>query len=113
MELMTESISKNTLAENEGRLKEMSDSITALNERLEKKKEADLSDGAVESRLSAITEALALEPNQMGTYDDNLVRQLIETIKVIDSEKLLITFKGGMQFEQAIAPNIRKIRHCR
>lgn len=113
MELMTESISTNTLAENEGRLKEMSDSITALNERLEKKKEADLSDGAVESRLSAITEALALEPNQMGTYDDNLVRQLIEMIKVIDSEKLLITFKGGMQFEQAIAPNIRKIRHCR
>jgi hypothetical protein len=49
----------------------------------------------------------------MGTYDDNLVRQLIETIMVIDSEKLLITFKGGMQFEQTIARHIRKIRHCR
>ena len=110
MTLMTESITSNTLAENEGKLKEMSDTITALNAKLEKQKDAGMRNGIIESRLSATAEALAQVPDQIVAYDDNLVRQLIDTIKVIDSERLLIIYKDGTQYEQPINPNIRGYR---
>ena len=45
-------------------------------------------------------------PNE---YDDNLVRQLISTIKVMATDKIIIYFKCGLEYEQSINPKVKKI----
>lgn len=113
MTLMTESISHNTLADNEEQLKAMSDEIASLNKSLTEQQEASKSDHTIENNLKTIGEALENEPDQMSQYNEVLVRQLIETIKVIDRGRLLITFRGGLQYLQTIEPNIRRMRSRR
>ena len=106
-------ISHNTLADNEEQLKAMSDEIASLNKSLTEQQEASKSDHTIENNLKTIGEALENEPDQMNQYNEVLVRQLIETIKVIDRGRLLITFRGGLQYLQTIEPNIRRMRSRR
>ncbi|MEW6274440.1 MAG: hypothetical protein AB1556_04925 [Bacillota bacterium] len=40
----------------------------------------------------------------LAEYDDALVRQLVDTVKVLSDSKILITFKGGLEMEQALQP---------
>jgi hypothetical protein len=41
-------------------------------------------------------------PFESKEYSDSVVRQLIDTIKVVNEDKLLIIFKGGFQMEQPL-----------
>ena len=50
-----------------------------------------------------------VEPEQSEAYDDTLVRQLIDTIKVVGESKLEIVFRSGLAYEQEISPNVRKL----
>lgn len=45
-------------------------------------------------------EALKTAPLTVIEYDDNLTRQLIDTINVIGDNRLLIVFKDGRTAEQ-------------
>lgn len=58
-------------------------------------------------RMSRINRALELE-QEVGTseYDDNPIRYLIDTIRVVSGNKLKITFGTGYEYEQRITPNI-------
>ncbi|OLN24706.1 Site-specific recombinase [Desulfosporosinus metallidurans] len=38
----------------------------------------------------------------MTEFDNDLVRRLIQSVKVLSKEKLIITFKSGLQMEQAM-----------
>lgn len=40
-------------------------------------------------------------------YEDS--RQLIDTIKVIDENKLEIIFRCGLTYKQSISPKVRKL----
>lgn len=46
--------------------------------------------------------ALQNAPFQISKYSDNVVRQMISTIRVMDGNRLLITFKGGYEAAQAM-----------
>lgn len=109
MELVAQSISSNTVGENEGRLKAMSDEIKALCDMLTEYRQACNAQGGIESRMAEITQALENEPEQSEAYDDTLVRQLIDTIKVVGESKLEIVFRSGLAYEQEISPNVRKL----
>ena len=108
MELMTASIGTDTVGENEGRLKAMSDEIKGLHDRLTEYRQSCLTEKSVGGRTGDMTEALESEPEECIKYDNALVRQLIETIKVIGSDRLLVIFKSGFEYEQPITPNVRK-----
>jgi DNA invertase Pin-like site-specific DNA recombinase len=112
MELVTQSIGNNTVGENEGLLKAMSDEIKALSDMLAEYKRTCNTESTIENRVAEITEILENEPEQNDAYNDVLVRQLIDTIKIIDEEKLEISFKCGLQYEQSISSKVRKINRA-
>ena len=91
----------------------MSDQIAELNASLVQQREACKRDHVIDSKLSIISEELDDTSELMDTYNDVMVRQLIDTIKIIDREHLLIRFYGGIQHLQSIDPNIRVIRSTR
>lgn len=108
MALITESIGSNSVTQNEARLKAMSDEIKELHDAVVAYRESADSAGSIEGRISGIIGMLENEP-QGGTWDDCLVRQLIDTIKVVGGDKLVLHFRIGLDYEQAIAPKVRKM----
>ena len=104
MELVRESTASNSVGENMSKLKAMSDEIKTLCDMLAEYKESCNSDSDSKIRMNEITEILQSEPEDSTTYNDTLVRQLIQTIKVMGEDKLEITFKCGMKYEQSMIP---------
>ena len=109
MELITQSISSHCVAENELRLRGLSDEIKTLTDILSEYHRTATDEDTIESRVSRITSALENETAQ-NAYNDNLVRQLIKTIKVVDECTLEIIFKCGMIHSQTLDPKVRKLR---
>ena len=109
MELVAQSIGSNTVGENEGRLRAMSDEIKALCDMLAEYKKSCNTESTIENRVAVITEILENEPAQSDIYNDTLVRQLIHTIKVIGEEQLEITFKCGLKYDQSITSKVKKL----
>ena len=109
MELVAQSIGSNTVGENEGRLRAMSDEIKALCDMLAEYKKSCNTESTIENRVAVITEILENEPEQSDTYNDTLVRQLIDTIKIMGEDKLGITFKCGLKYNQNIIPKVKKL----
>ncbi|MEG0397405.1 MAG: hypothetical protein RR612_11800, partial [Oscillospiraceae bacterium] len=54
----------------------------------------------VSHQVDTMLEALKTAPLTVTEYDDNLTRQLIDTIKVMGDNRLLIVFKDGRMTEQ-------------
>lgn len=109
MELITQSIGSNTVGENEGRLHAMSNEITVLSDILADYKQSYTIESTIENRVVAITEILENELDQSDIYNDTLVRQLIDTIKIMGADRVEITFKCGLKYEQGITSNVRKL----
>ena len=109
MELVAQSIGNNTVGENEGRLRAMSDEIKALCDMLTEYRQSCNTENTIENRLAVITEILENEPEQSDVYNDTLVRQLIDTIKVMGEDRLEIIFKCGLNYEQSIFPKVKKL----
>jgi site-specific DNA recombinase len=109
MELVAESSESGTVSDNVDRLKAMSDEIKVLHDRLTQYREACAAEKSVDLKIAEMTSTLEAEPEETIAYNDTLVRQLIDTIKVISPDKLLLTFKNGLEYEQSIQPKVRKI----
>lgn len=109
MELVAESTDSGTVSDNVDHLKAMSDEIKALHERLKQYREACAAEKSVDLKIAKMTHTLEAEPEEIIEYNDSLVRQLIDTIKVIGTDKLLVIFKNGLEYEQSMQPKIRKI----
>lgn len=108
MALITESIGNNSVGQNEEKLKAMSDEIKELHDALIAYRESANSTNSIDNRIDEITEALENE-TPSDEYDDNLVRQLISTIKVMGTDKIIIYFKCGLEYEQSINSKVKKI----
>lgn len=65
---------------------------------------------SIEQKIEDITEFLEQAPIDYTAYDDTLVRQLIDTIKVNSDNTLKIYFKNGLEYEQSISPKVRKLK---
>lgn len=83
-------------------MKAISDEIAALQASLE---EQERQAGADEFsyQLDDMRAALQKVPFEISEYSDNVVRQMIDTIRVIDDNRLLITFKGGYEVWQPLS----------
>lgn len=52
-----------------------------------------------------VNEAVALlgrEPLLLSRYDDQIVRQLIDAIRVAAKDRIVVTLKGGTEIEQQV-----------
>lgn len=112
MALVEQCTASNTVGENEGRLRALSDEVKALCEMLAQYRASSGAGDTIQSRIAGITEILENEPDASGAYDDALVRQLIDTIRVMGEDRLEILFTCGLTCEQRVAPKVRKLNRA-
>ena len=86
----------------EDEFKGISDQIEQFNRRIAAIQESIHKDGSRQARLEEIQSIIAKRGANETQYDDSIVRQLIECIKVHNDGKLTIIFGGGYEIEETL-----------
>ena len=86
----------------EDEFKGISDQIEQLNRRIAAIQENVHKDGSRQARLEEIQSIIAKRGANETQYDDSIVRQMIECIKVHRNGRLTIIFGGGYEIEEAL-----------
>lgn len=55
-------------------------------------------------RVQDAVTALETAPAKITEWNESLIRQLVDTVKVVSSEKIIVSLRGGSQIEQTISP---------
>lgn len=96
MALVSEAVAEGqSIDDNEGEFKEISDEIAQLNNRVSAIKELMTNDENAKNRLESINAKVEELKDGITEYDDTIVRQMIECIKVYDDNKIEAIFGGG------------------
>ncbi len=74
---------------------------TLKEEQIEARQKKKLADN-YEQRLKDMDSFLEQQACQLPEFDNDLVRKLISSIKVVSAEKLIIQFQSGIIMEQEI-----------
>ena len=86
----------------EDEFKGISDQIEQLNRRIAAIQESIHKDGSQQARLEEIQNIIAERNANETQYDESIVRQMIECIKVHSDGKLTIIFGGGYEIEETL-----------
>ena len=86
----------------EDEFKGISDQIEQLNRRIAAIQENVHKDGSRQARLEEIQNIIAERNANETQYDDSIVRQMIECIKVHSDGRLTIIFGGGYEIEETL-----------
>lgn len=86
----------------EDEFKGISDQIEQLNRRIAAIQESIHKDGSRQARLEEIQNIIAERNANETQYDDSIVRQMIECIKVHSDGKLTVIFGGGYEIEETL-----------
>lgn len=101
MSMVNEAIQSGVdLESNEDEFKEISEGIEQLKRRITAIQENQNEDSSVADRLAHIQEIIDQREEAKDQYDDSIVRQMIECIKVHKDGKLTIIFGGGYEVEE-------------
>lgn len=102
MELVTIAQKTGDSESYENKFTALKDEIGALRQTLEQCRAKQNGPDDLTRQIDDICNALRNAPFEITEYNNNVVRQLIDTIKVVNEDKLLIIFKGGFQMEQPL-----------
>ena len=94
--------SSRDIESNEGEFKEISDEIEQLKRRIEAIRKSQSGDSAYQKRLDKIQNIIEHREMHRYEYDDSVVRQMVECIKVHHDGKLTVIFGGGHEIEEAL-----------
>lgn len=86
----------------EDEFKEVADSIDQLQKRIKAIRDSLSRDGSAEKRLAEIQSVIDNRKLHENQYDDSIVRQMIECIKVYADGRLEVIFGGGFTVEETI-----------
>ncbi len=73
-----------------------------LNERLKLLRSQNQTSAETQQKLDKVTEMIEHEKFELETFDNVLVRKLIECIKVLNKNEILVIFKGGYEIRMEI-----------
>ena len=103
LQIINESVKENEDVEaHEEEFKSMAEEIDLLKKRISVIHEEAKKDAAVKDRLDKIQEIIANREENHSQYDDSIVRQMIECIKVYPEGRLEIIFGGGYMIEESL-----------
>lgn len=103
LKMVSDSVERGAdMEENEDEFKTISEQIEQLNRRIEAIRKSEGSDEDRQERLSLIQATIDQREANRDTYDDAIVRQMIECVKVHVGGKLTIIFGGGYEIEEQI-----------
>ena len=87
---------------NEDEFKDISEQIEQLNRRIAAIQDSLANDMSRQERLEQIQKVIEQREQNSDQYDDSIVRQMIECIKVHSDGKLTIIFGGGYEIEESL-----------
>lgn len=103
LELVNDSVqSGEGIEAHESVFMEMSQEVDLLKQRITAIHDSIRKDGEMQERLNQIQEIIAEREENCMKYDDAIVRQMIECIKVYPGGKLVIIFGGGYEIEEQL-----------
>ena len=73
-----------------------------LNERLEILKSQNKTSAETQAKLDKIMDMIEREKFELETFDNVLIRKLIECVKVLNKTEILVIFKGGYEVKTEI-----------
>ncbi len=101
LDLVSESIQEGNDAESyEEEFKSISTQIEQLNGRINAIRESESEDGELQARLEEIQDTIASRKKNKDVYDDSIVRQMVECIKVYKDGRIQIILGGGYEIEE-------------
>ena len=101
LDLVSLSVQEGDDAENyEDDFKNISTQIDQLNKRIEAIRESESENGQLQERLEEIQNTIEKRKANRDTYDDSIVRQMVECIKVYHDGRLQIILGGGYELEE-------------
>jgi len=86
----------------EDEFKAISEETEQLKRRIEAIRESEAKDESYADRLVQIQETIQQRDMNRDTYDESIVRQMVECIKIYPDNKILVTFGGGYEIEEEI-----------
>lgn len=101
LDLVSLSVQEGDDAENyEDDFKSISAQIDQLSKRITAIRESESEDGDLQARLKEIQDIIDRRRENKDTYDDSIVRQMVECIKVYHDGRLQIILGGGYELEE-------------
>lgn len=91
------------LEEHESEFKEMAESIALFKQRISVLEQAKSTDAEMSERMAKIQEIIDERQAHQDVYDDSIVRQMIECIKVFSNGNIEVYFGGGNCIHETIA----------
>ena len=86
----------------EDEFKAISEETEQLKRRIEAIRESEAKDESYADRLAQIQEIIQQRDMNRDTYDESIVRQMIECIKIYSDNKIRVIFGGGYEIEEEI-----------
>ncbi len=102
MELVAVAAKAGNAESYEDKFREISEEIKSLQKTLEQYQAEQNGPDELARLIDDICKALEDAPFEITEYSNNIVRQFIDTIKVVNEDKLLFIFKGGITMEQPL-----------
>ena len=90
------------MEDHESEFKEMSDSILLFRKRISELEQIQTQDAAASDRMAQIQAIIDDRETHQDVYDDSIVRQMVECIKVFPDGRLEVYFGGGYCVEERI-----------
>ena len=104
LELVEESVKNGSdMEEHETEFRELSQEIEMMKSRINTIREANSSNEALQDRMSQIRQIIDERESNRLQYDDAIVRQMIECIKIYPTGKLEIIFGGGHIIDEELS----------
>lgn len=54
------------------------------------------------SRIESTADAIKQMPNHFTDWDESIIRQLVDTVKVVSADRIIVYLRSGTQVEQEI-----------
>ncbi|MFQ9149822.1 MAG: recombinase family protein [Eubacteriales bacterium] len=86
----------------EDEFRAISDEIEQLRRRIGAVREAEARDDAGRDRIARIQETIDRRDMNSDVYDDSIVRQMIECVKVFQDKRIVVIFGGGVEIEEVV-----------
>lgn len=103
MNLVTQSVSNGSDVEDyEDEFKEIANEIAQLKSRIDTIRDNSANDGSAEERLGRIQKTMDERARCQNEYNETIVRQMIECIKVYPDKHIEIFFGGGYVIEENV-----------
>lgn len=103
LQIVTESVQNGEdIESHEEEFKEMSENIEQLKARIKAIRESESSDVDLQDRLKRIQDTIDYREAHQDIYDDSIVRQMIECIKVHHDGKITVIFGGGKEMTEEL-----------